>query len=167
MSNSFTKENSTSSIGTLGDSKVGDKGLNDKNNWDYYKRMLDDFFKGLFSDDLTSKTKFDAQYSDGLNNALGYYVTNKPQTSKSTNLNNAITNTIKMLFEASGPNQNAPTQQMKDLFNQFTQGQYPTDDIHIRKLRMLVYYLMSRIIPGLPTQKNPVTYVIWKPLSNA
>jgi len=57
-----------------------------------------------------------------------------------------------------------PTKQAKGDFTNFIKMYGPIDRAHKNKLRDLVYYFMENIIPGLPTDQNPVCYVEWRPI---
>lgn len=136
-------------------------------NWgSYLDNISNNFIAGYLSDSMHQNQQFSATYGSNPSHEIGYYITNKMQGSNlSTNLDQDITNWIQTYFTASGPDTNAPTKKALDLFDLYTRNQYPADDIHIQKLRNLVYYFMERIIPGMPTFDHPLTYVIWKPLS--
>ena len=95
---------------------------------------------------------------------------NYPNTS--TPLNFGITlndniqqNILDKYFISSGSNQGRPTQYAIDLFtNIWLSNPYPMDLFHKNKLRDLVYYVMEYILPGLPTNALPVSYVEWHPI---
>jgi len=57
-----------------------------------------------------------------------------------------------------------PSKYAESMFDLYTTGRSPIDRNHKNKLRDLVYYYMENIIPGLPTEDNPVSYVEWRPL---
>ena len=94
----------------------------------------------------------------------GYRITDEEQTSSVTTLNDQINMFIKNYFIESGPNKGKPTQKAINLFNAYFQYKQPMDDIHMNKLRDVVYYFMQVIIPGLPTQSLPRSYVEWRPI---
>jgi hypothetical protein len=162
MSNQFTQQNTQA--GSSGRSGNRVDGTNQSLNWDYFQRMMNGFLAGLLTNHLGKDRIFQPQYGDGSVRSFGYYVTNRPQTVNSQALETMLKNQISELFEPSGRNQNAPTQNLLNLFDYYTKGQSPADDYHIKKLKSLIYYVMQRIIPGLPTNNRPTTYVIWKPL---
>jgi len=57
-----------------------------------------------------------------------------------------------------------PTSQAQQDFINFVKIYGTIDRSHKNKLRDLIYYFMENIIPGLPTQSNPVCYVEWRPI---
>lgn len=93
----------------------------------------------------------------------GYVITDEPQTSTSTTLNDQINEFIAYYFISSGPNENRPTQYAIDIFDEWKKKQ-PMDEIHMNKMRDLVYYILQIIIPGLPTESLPRSYVAWRPI---
>lgn len=99
----------------------------------------------------------------GSANIDGYVITDEKQTSDASTLNDQINEMIDTYFISSGPNQNRPTQKMIDLFNQMKEKQ-AMDEIHMNKMRDMVYYILQVIIPGLPTSKLPRSYVEWRPI---
>ena len=46
----------------------------------------------------------------------------------------------------------------------YFQYKTPMDDIHMNKLRDVVYYILQVIVPGLPTDALPRSYVEWRPI---
>jgi hypothetical protein len=74
-----------------------------------------------------------------------------------TQLNEMIT----LYFEE---NTGYPTEYAIKTFNEIVQGATPIDLLHKNKLRDLIYYFMENIIPGLPTNARPVSYVEWIPI---
>ena len=52
---------------------------------------------------------------------------------------------------------------MIDLFNMLKEKQ-PMDNIHMNKMRDIVFYVLQVIIPGLPTRALPRSYVEWRPI---
>jgi hypothetical protein len=99
---------------------------------------------------------------DGTKTIEGYTITNEPQTSTETTLNDNINKLIDKLFQDDGPNK--PTNYLINLFNSYVKGNPTIDTFHKNKLRDVVYYLMENIIPGLPTDNEPVSYVEWRPI---
>jgi len=160
MSNQFSQDNSTSAKGRPG-SFGFDDGTQQQFDWSYFQKMANGFFAGILTDHLDKSLQFQPKYGDGTTRSLGYYITDKPQTSNINVLDQNIQMLIEMLFDKS----DAPTQKLLNKFDLYTKAQYPADDIHIEKLKHLIYYVMQRIIPGLPTSDRPTTYVIWKPLT--
>ena len=99
----------------------------------------------------------------GSANIDGYQITDEKQNSDTSTLNDQINEMIDTYFISSGPNQNRPSQKMIDLFNQMKEKQ-AMDEIHMNKMRDVVYYVLQVIIPGLPTNKLPRSYVEWRPI---
>jgi hypothetical protein len=93
----------------------------------------------------------------------GYVITDEKQTSDSTKLNDEINEFIYNYFISSGPNENRPTQYAIDQF-EILKKKAPMDEIHMNKLRDMVYYVLQIIIPGLPTDQLPRSYVAWRPI---
>ena len=158
MSNMFVQDQTNKTNGIAGSLAVNEGDMDQKFDWKYYQNMANTFLAGMLTDHLDKKTKFDPRYGGGIDNALGYYTTSSPQTSNDKILDTLILSQINSFFD----NQ-TPTQKLKDMFDMYTKGQSPADDVHIKNLKLLIYYFMSRIIPGLPTNNHPFTYVIWKP----
>jgi len=100
------------------------------------------------------------------NNTIPFTITDASQTNMTvpSPLNEQINSMINQYFIQSGQNQNRPTQYMIDQINMYTAGREPMDQFHKNKLRDLIYYIMENIIPGLPTDKLPISYVEWKPI---
>lgn len=94
----------------------------------------------------------------------GYVITDEEQTSTETTLNDKIEAFIKEFFIEKGPNKNRPTQKAIDVFNMYFQYRKPMDDIHMNKMRDVVYYILQVILPGLPTSSLPRSYVEWRPI---
>ena len=94
----------------------------------------------------------------------GYQILDEPQTSDTTTLNDNIENFIDKFFIKDGPNSGKPTQHAIDLFDMYFQYKTPMDDIHMNKLRDVVYYILQVIVPGLPTDALPRSYVEWRPI---
>ena len=94
----------------------------------------------------------------------GYAITDEEQTSTETTLNDSIESFIDDFFIKTGPNKNKPTQKTIDMFNMYFQYKKPMDDIHMNKMRDIVYYILQVIIPGLPTSTLPRSYVEWRPI---
>ena len=94
----------------------------------------------------------------------GYVITDEEQTSTETTLNDKIDAFIKEFFIEKGPNKNRPTQKAIDVFNMYFQYKKPMDDIHMNKMRDVVYYILQVILPGLPTSSLPRSYVEWRPI---
>jgi uncharacterized membrane protein YgcG len=94
----------------------------------------------------------------------GYVITDEEQTSSETTLNDKIDAFIKEFFIEKGPNKNRPTQKAIDVFNMYFQYRKPMDDIHMNKMRDVVYYILQVILPGLPTSSLPRSYVEWRPI---
>jgi hypothetical protein len=95
----------------------------------------------------------------------GYQITDidVPIETPST-LNSKIDDFIKYYFIESGSDQGKPTQEAIDSFNTYFKDKTPMDDIHMNKLRDVVYYIMQIIIPGLPVNETPRAYVEWRPI---
>ena len=94
----------------------------------------------------------------------GYVITDEEQTSTETTLNDKINAFIKEFFIEKGPNKNRPTQKAIDVFNMYFQYRKPMDDIHMNKMRDVIYYILQVILPGLPTSSLPRSYVEWRPI---
>ena len=94
----------------------------------------------------------------------GYMITDEEQTSTETTLNDQIDAFIKDFFIEKGPNKNKPTQKAIDMFNMYFQYKKPMDDIHMNKMRDVIYYMLQVILPGLPTASLPRSYVEWRPI---
>jgi hypothetical protein len=94
----------------------------------------------------------------------GYQITDQPQTSNSNSLNDKINAFIKEYFIEEGIHKNKPTQKAIDTFNMYFQYRSPMDGIHMNKMRDVVYYILQVIVPGLPTNSLPRSYVIWRPI---
>lgn len=94
----------------------------------------------------------------------GYVITDEEQTSTETTLNDKIDAFIKEFFIEKGPNKNRPTQKAIDVFNMYFQYKKPMDDIHMNKMRDVVYYILQVILPGLPTSSLSRSYVEWRPI---
>jgi len=94
----------------------------------------------------------------------GYVTTDENQTTTETTLNDMIDAFIKEFFIEKGPNKNRPTQKAIDVFNMYFQYKKPMDDIHMNKMRDVMYYLLQVILPGLPTANLPRSYVEWRPI---
>lgn len=94
----------------------------------------------------------------------GYQILDEPQTSDATTLNDNIENFIDEFFIKEGPNTGKPTQRAIDLFDMYFQYKTPMDDTHMNKLRDVVYYILQVIVPGLPTDALPRSYVEWRPI---
>ena len=94
----------------------------------------------------------------------GYQILDVPQTSDATTLNDNIERFIDEYFIKDGSNAGKPTQRAIDLFNMYFQYKTPMDDIHMNKLRDVVYYMLQVIVPGLPTDALPRSYVEWRPI---
>jgi hypothetical protein len=95
----------------------------------------------------------------------GYYITNKPTNSKTDEgeLSDFINNDIiKAHFNTNSDNK--PTPYAISIFNNYVLYRNPIDDSHKNKLRDLIYYFIENIIPGLPTNDKPVSYVEWRPV---
>ena len=99
----------------------------------------------------------------GSANIDGYVITDEKQKSDDSILNDQIDEFISDYFINLGPNQNKPTQKMIDLFNMLKEKQ-PMDNIHMNKMRDIVFYVLQVIIPGLPTRALPRSYVEWRPI---
>jgi len=114
----------------------------------------------------TSDESTDLPVPDPLAKPLyGYYITNKPTKSNSEDgqLNDFIQNDIlKMHFNIDGDNK--PTPYAISTFNNYVLYRNPIDDNHKNKLRDLMYYFIENIIPGLPTNAKPNSYVEWRPI---
>lgn len=93
----------------------------------------------------------------------GYIITDEKQTSDTTILNDKINEFISNYFIDSGPNERRPTQYAIDQF-ELWKSKTPMDEIHRNKLRDMVYYILQIIIPGLPTNELPRSYVAWRPI---
>lgn len=93
----------------------------------------------------------------------GYVITDEKQTSDSSKLNDEINEFIYNYFLSSGPNENRPTQYAIDQF-EVLKKKAPMDEIHMNKLRDMVYYILQIIIPGLPTDQLTRSYVAWRPI---
>ena len=93
----------------------------------------------------------------------GYVITDEKQTRDSTKLNDEINEFIYNYFISSGPNENRPTQYAIDQF-EILKKKAPMDEIHMNKLRDMVYYVLQIIIPGLPTDQLSRSYVAWRPI---
>ena len=93
----------------------------------------------------------------------GYVITDEKQTSDSSILNDEINDFIYNHFIDSGPNKDRPTQHAIDKFELMKQ-KAPMDEIHMNKLRDMIYYVLQIIIPGLPTDELPRSYVAWRPI---
>ena len=93
----------------------------------------------------------------------GYVITDEKQTSDSSELNNQINEFIDTYFISWGPNENRPTQYAIDIFNDW-KTKKPMNDIYMNKMRDMVYYILQIIIPGLPTDSLPRSYVAWRPI---
>ena len=94
----------------------------------------------------------------------GYQILDEPQTNDATTLNDNIEQFIDEFFIKDGPNAGKPTQRAIDLFDMYFQYKTPMDDIHMNKLRDVVYYTLQVIVPGLPTDALPRSYVEWRPI---
>jgi hypothetical protein len=113
-------------------------------------------------DDIYSLAKQLLSPSAFMGNA-GYLITNQPNiTPNPNNLNSNINSLFSTYFDIN--NTNTPTPYAIDSFNYFVKHYSPIDDEHKNKLRDLVFYIMEQIIPGLPTEEKPVSYVEWKPI---
>ncbi len=64
------------------------------------------------------------------------------------------------------PNDNMmiPTDYGKFEFRDFFKTRTPIDLLHKNKLIDVVYYFMENIVPGLPTDSVPFSYVEWRPI---
>ena len=93
----------------------------------------------------------------------GYVITDEKQTSDSSKLNDEINDFIYNYFISSGPNENRPTQYAIDQFEALKK-KTPMDQIHMNKLRDMVYYILQIIVPGLPTDQLMRSYVAWRPI---
>jgi len=93
----------------------------------------------------------------------GYLITNQPNLTPNPNtLNSNIESLFSTYFDFG--NTNAPTPYALGVFDFFAKHYLPVDDPHKNKLRDLIYYIMEQIIPGLPTDSHPYSYVEWKPI---
>ena len=98
-----------------------------------------------------------------IQNKTFYVITDEKQNSDSSELNNQINEFIDTYFISSGPNENRPTQYAIDIFNDWKMKK-PMNDIYMNKMRDMVYYVLQIIIPGLPTDQLPRSYVAWRPI---
>ena len=118
------------------------------------------------------QTESASVYGSGGSNTLiigsaeidGYQITDEPQTSNSTSLNDKIIAFIKEYFIEEGIHKNKPTQKAINTFNMYFQDRSPMDGIHMNKMRDVVYYILQVIVPGLPTNSLPRSYVEWRPI---
>ena len=94
----------------------------------------------------------------------GYPITDIEQNSTATTLNDEVDAFIKDFFIEKGPNKDKPTQKAIDMFNMYFQYKKPMDDIHMNKMRDVVYYILQVVLPGLPTNEEPKCYVEWRPI---
>ena len=136
---------------------------------------------GQYSDDMLNFSQWEDRNSSKLGNIQtlpggsntliigsaeidGYMITDEEQTSTETTLNDQIDAFIKDFFIEKGPNKNKPTQKAIDMFNMYFQYKKPMDDIHMNKMRDVIYYMLQVILPGLPTASLPRSYVEWRPI---
>ena len=93
----------------------------------------------------------------------GYLITNQPNLTPNPNtLNSNIESIFTTYFDIG--NTNSPTPYALGVFDFFAKHYLPVDDPHKNKLCDLIYYIMEQIIPGLPTEGHPYSYVEWKPI---
>jgi len=105
--------------------------------------------------------------SNGENILYEVLVTKAPNTMPNSQiLNNYVkTQIIDKWFDTEeNPNSPLPSKYAQSMFDLYISGRSPIDRNHKNKLRDFVYYYMENIIPGLPTQDNPVSYVEWRPM---
>lgn len=94
----------------------------------------------------------------------GYAITDIDQKNNVNTLNDEIEAFIKDFFIEKGPNKNKPTQKAIDMYNMYFQYKKPMNDIHMNKMRDVIYYILQVLIPGLPTSDRPKCYVEWRPI---
>lgn len=76
-------------------------------------------------------------------------------------LDTQLNETINLYFDV---DTGYPTEYAIQTFNDIVQNATPIDLLHKNKLRDVIYYFMENIIPGLPTNAKPVSYVEWIPI---
>ena len=94
----------------------------------------------------------------------GYAITDIEQRSSANTLNETVETFINDFFIEKGPNKNKPTQKAITMFDMYFQYKKPMDDIHMNKMRDVLYYILQVLIPGLPTSDSPKCYVEWRPI---
>jgi hypothetical protein len=126
----------------------------------FFTKAFGSFGTDSSSNDTKRVHSLMAPNRDNIRTVEGYKITNEPQTSNSTVLDNSVDALINQWFDPSG----LPSNYLKQMFRMYTRGNPSIDDFHKNKLRDIVYYLMENIIAGLPTKGNPVSYVEWRPI---
>lgn len=109
-----------------------------------------------------------AQQNAGLSlnvtkNSMAIVTTNIPQTNTTlpSPLDTRLNEMIDQYFD---PTNGHPTEYAIKSFNEIVQNAAPMDLLHKNKLRDIIYYFMQNIIPGLPTNSRPTSYVEWIPI---
>lgn len=112
-----------------------------------------------------------AQQNAGLTISANYFGSTKvnivttriPQTNATipSSLDTKLNEMINLYFDASN---GYPTEYAIQTFNEIVQNATPIDLLHKNKLRDVIYYFMENIIPGLPTNARPISYVEWIPI---
>lgn len=97
------------------------------------------------------------------NSKIVIVTTNIPQTNTTipSPLDSSLNSLIEQYFDV---NSGFPTPYAINMFNKYVNNAEPVDLLHKNKLRDVIYYFMENIIPGLPTNTRPVSYVEWIPI---
>jgi hypothetical protein len=105
------------------------------------------------------------QFIIGSTEIDGYQITDISITTEEPSpLNQTVNEFINKYFIESGPNQYKPTEYAISEFNLYFQNKTPMDNIHMNKMRDIIYYVLQTIIPGLPINAVPRAYVEWRPI---
>lgn len=159
-----------------GSSSIGGSGGSSANGTASYRNYTIDA-SASYAGQLSTTSRLNTNHTNSviIGGQIQYYqITdasqNYPNTTTPLNFGitlneNIQTNILDKYFITYGSNIGRPTQYAIDQFTQiWLSNPYPMDLFHKNKLRDLVYYVMEYIIPGLPTDALPVSYVEWQPI---